>query len=217
MSNEISIKQAASAVVPATQQTGTNNFNVNNESGGTVNFISNYNYLQNTPGVSAEQLMAIQAFSQEYYQLIVTCEEDVFKDNIVTVPVGRALTKYLVPTEIFDRCSTLSDDGKAELMRFPAIICRENTEMKGTTDPNQWAMFAYIKMIRVAGKNIKIAFHPLAPIQQQKLCDKRNAVFFDLDMDCAITDLNHSAWSVHKVNVFEALDEAGIPGIPRPM
>ena len=161
--------------------------------------------------------MAVQSFSKEYYQLIVTCEEDVFKDNIVTVPVGRALTKYLVPTEIFDRCSTLSDDGKAELMRFPAIICRENTEMKGTTDPNQWAMFAYIKMIRVAGKNVKIAFHPLAPIQQQKLCDKRNAVFFDLNMDCAITDLNHSAWSVHKVNVFEALDEAGIPGIPRPM
>jgi len=217
MGNEITVKKADSAITPTTQQTGKTNVNVTNENGGIVNFNNYITYPQNTPSVNAEQLMAVQSFSKEYYQLIVTCEEDVFKDNIVTVPVGRALTKYLVPTEIFDRCSTLSDDGKAELMRFPAIICRENTEMKGTTDPNQWAMFAYIKMIQVAGKNIKIAFHPLAPIQQQKLCDKRNAVFFDLDMDCAITDLNHSAWSVHKVNVFEALDEAGIPGIPRPM
>lgn len=217
MGNEISIRKADLAITPTTQQTGKTNVNVTNESGGVVNFNSYITYPQNTPGVSAEQLMAVQSFSKEYYQLIVTCEDDVFKDNIVTVPTNRALTKYNVPPEIFERCSTLSDEGKTELMRFPAIICRENTEMKGTTDPNQWAMFAYIKLIRVAGKNIKIVFQPLAPIQQQKFCDKRNAVFFDLNMDCAITDLNHSAWSVHKVNVFEALDEAGVPGIPRPM
>ena len=38
-----------------------------------------------------------------------------------------------------------------------------------------------------------------------------------IDMDCAITDLNHSAWSVHKVNLFEAFDEAGMTNMPRPM
>ena len=57
----------------------------------------------------------------------------------------------------------------------------------------------------------------LVTIQQVKLCDKRNAVFFGLNMDCAITDLNQSAWSVHKVNVFEAFKEAGIPGMPMPV
>ena len=217
MSNEVSVKQATSAVAPTTQQTGTNNFNVANENGGIVNFISNYNYPQNTPGVSAEQLVAVQSFSKEYYQLIVTCEEDVFTNNIVTVLASRALTKYNVPLEIFEGCSTLTDTGIEELKRIPAIICRENTEMKGETDPNQWAMFAYIKKIRIEGKNIKIVFQPLAPIQQQKLCDKRNAVYFDINMDCAITDLNHSAWSVHKVNIFEAFDEAEIPGIPKPV
>jgi hypothetical protein len=217
MGNEITVKKTDSAITPTTQQTGKTNVNVTNENGGIVNFNNYITYPQNTPRVSAEQLIAVQSFSKEYYQLIVTCEDDVFKDNIVTVPTNRALTKYNVPPEIFERCSTLSDEGKTELMRFPAIICRENTEMKGSTDPNQWAMFTYIKLIRVAGKNIKIVFQPLAPIQQQKFCDKRNAVFFDLNMDCAITDLNHSAWSVHKVNVFEALDEARVPGIPRPM
>ena len=82
---------------------------------------------------------------------------------------------------------------------------------------NQYCMLCYIQKVMKVGKNIKIAFKPIAPIQQLKLCDKRNAMFFGLNMDCAITDLNHSAWSVRKVNVFEAFKEAGIPGIPMPV
>jgi len=201
MSNNLAVKQNTLPAAPAMQQTGTNNFNVTNQEGGTVNF--NITYQHGVPGNSAEMMMAIQSFSKEYYQLIVTCEDDVFANNMVTIPTSRALTKYTVPSEIFERCSTLSETAIEELKRFPAIICRENTELKGVTDPNQWAMFAYIKAVRISGKNVKIV--------------KRNAVFFDLNMDCAVTDLNHSAWSVHKVNVFEAFDEAQIPGIPRPM
>ncbi len=215
MGNEISIKQNNLPVAPAMQQTGSNNVNVTNLSGGTVNF--NITYQPGGSDNSAETIMAIQSFSKEYYQLIVTCEEDVFANNLVTVLASRALTKDKVPAEIFERCSTLSDTGIEELKRIPAIICRENTAPKGVTDPNQWAMFAYIKKIHVAGKNIKIVFNPIAPIQQQKLCDRRNAVFFGLNMDCAYTDLNYSAWSVHKTNLFEAFDEAGIPGMPRPI
>lgn len=215
MSNDLTVKKGTLPVAPSIQQTGINNFNVTNQEGATVNF--NIIYQQGTPASSAEMMAAIQSFSTEYYQLIVTCEEDVFANNMVTIPTSRALTKYNVPAEIFERCSTLTDTGIEELKRIPAIICRENTELKGVTDPNQWAMYAYIKKVRVAGRNIQIVFNPIAPIQQQKLCDKRNAVFFDLNMDCAITDLNHSAWSVHKVNLFEAFDEAGIPGMRRPM
>ena len=95
MGNEIALRKADAAITPTVQQTGNTNLNVTNENGGVVNF--NITYPQATPGVSAEQLMAIQSFSKEYYQLIVTCEEDVFKDNIVTVPAGRALTQHLVP------------------------------------------------------------------------------------------------------------------------
>lgn len=215
MSNDLSVKKSLLPVAPSMQQTGTNNFNVTNQEGATVNF--NIIYQQGTPASSAEMMAAIQSFSTEYYQLIVTCEEDVFANNMVTIPTSRALTKYNVPAEIFERCSALTDTGIEELKRIPAIVCRENTELKGVTDPNQWAMYAYIKKVRVSGKNVQIVFNPISAIQQQKLCDRRNAVFFDLNMDCAITDLNHSAWSVHKTNLFEAFDEAGIPNIPRPM
>lgn len=216
MSKEIAIKQADLQAMPAMQQNGTNNVNVTNQNGGTVNFNYNINYPQ-TADASAETMIAIQSFSKEYYQLIVTSEEDVFSTGVVSVISNRALTKYNVPSEIFERCSTLTDAGVAELKTFPAIICQENAELKGVTSPSQFCMLCYIQKVMVNGKTIKIAFKPIAPIQQIKLCDKRNAVFFDLNMDCAITDLNHSAWSVHKVNVFEAFKEAGIPGMPMPI
>ena len=190
MSKEIAIKQADLQAMPAMQQNGTNNVNVTNQNGGTVNFNYNINYPQ-TADASAETMIAIQSFSKEYYQLIVTSEEDVFSTGVVSVISNRALTKYNVPPEIFERCSTLTDAGVAELKTFPAIICQENAELKGVTSPSQFCMLCYIQKIMVNGKTIKIAFKPIAPIQQIKLCDKRNAVFFDLNMDCAITDLNH--------------------------
>lgn len=161
--------------------------------------------------------MAVQSFSKEYYQLLVTCEENVFVDNIITVSANRALSQHLVPPEIFERCSSLSDEGIKELKTFPAIICRENTELKGVTDPNQMAVYGYIRRVMKVGKDIKIAFRPIMPLFQIKMCDKKNAIFFDLNMDCAITVLNRSAWSVHKVNLFEAFDEAGMTNMPRPM
>lgn len=216
MSNDLIIKENDLLTTSTLQQTGTNNVVVANQPGATINFTYNINYPQMADS-SAEMMIAIQSFSTEYYQLIVTCEEDVFKDGVVSVITNRALTKHNVPPEIFERCSTLTEEGIAELKRFPAIICQENTQMNGSTSPNQFCMLCYIQKVMVIGKNIKIAFKPIAPIQQVKLCEKRNAMFFGLNMDCAITDLNHSAWSVRKVNVFEAFKEAGIPGMPMPV
>lgn len=214
MSNELTVKQNMMPASSPVQQTGEKNLNVTNNEGGTVNVYVNNTYTQGMGDSSAEQVIAIQRFSKEYYQLIVTTDENVFNQGIVEVDASRALTKYNVPSEIFERCSTLSDTGIEELKKFPAIICKENTELKGVTSPEQYCMLCYIQRVMVIGRNIKIAFKPIAPIQQIKLCDKRNAIFFDLNMDCAVTDLNHSAWSVHKVNVFEAFKEADIPGMP---
>jgi hypothetical protein len=213
VSNDLTNKQATPPAASTVAQTGGANVNVNNQPGATVNF--NY-YPKNVVSGSAEELMAIQSFSSQYYQLLVTCEEDVFKDNLVTVSADRALGQTYVPPEILEHCSSLSDEGIAELKTFPAIICQENTEMNGATDPKQFAVYAYITMVKVERKNIKVAFHPIRPFSQQLMCIKKNAIYFDLDMDCAITDLNHSAWSVHKVNLFKAFDEVGLKNMPRP-
>lgn len=215
MNKELTDNQGNLPITPAVEQTGATNVHVTNQDGGTVNI--NYNISQSVAKNSAELLIAVQSFSKEYYQLIVTCEDDVFTNNVATVSPERALNQYLVPPEILDRCSSLSDAGIAELKTFPAIICRENTEYNGITDPNQWAVYGYIKRIKKSYRSIEIAFQPIAPINQRKLCEKKNAIYFDLNMDCAITDLNRSAWSVHKVNLFEAFEVAGITNVLRPI
>jgi len=186
-------------------------FNIDNS---TVNF--NIQLPEQTAAGTSEQMIAIQSFSNEYYQLLVTGEEDVFSTNMVTFDTSRALPKRLVPDEIFERCSTLTEAGIEELKTFPAVICIENKELHGKADPTQWAMYGYIRKVQISRKNVKVVFAPIAPFPQSKLCEKTNAVFFDLNMDCAITDLNHSAWSVHKTNLFEAFDEAGLSNLPRP-
>lgn len=165
---------------------------------------------------SAEKMMAVESFSKEYYQLLVTCDADVFAHNYVTVPLYRALGKLYVPEEILSRCSSLSEEGIAELKTFPALICMENEELRGIAGPYQQVVYAYITRIKKEYQVIKVAFHPIGVFQQKILCEKKYAIYFDLDMDCAITDLNHSAWSVHKVNLFKAFNEAGLGYLPHP-
>jgi hypothetical protein len=161
-------------------------------------------------------MIAIENFSKEYYQLLVTGEEDAFKNNYVTVPKEYALSRRYVPAEILGRCSSLSEEGVAELKTFPAIICMENENPGGVAGAHQCAIYAYITQIKKESQAIKVAFCPIAPIPQKVLCEKKYAVCFDLNMDCVITDLNCCAWSVHKVNLFEAFKEAGLEKLPFP-
>ena len=142
--------------------------------------------------------------------MIVTCDEDIFNTNTVFVIPSRALTKNGVPPEIFERCSALTSEGIEELKHIPAIICTENKDYKGITSPEQSAIFAYIKDIKKFGNNIKISFQSIDVIKQLELCSKENAPHFDINIDCAITDLNISAWTVHKVNLLKALKETNI-------
>mgnify|MGYP001006198282 CR=1 FL=1 len=85
-------------------------------------------------------------------------EEDVFTNNIVNVSIDRALIRGDVTFEIYDRCSSLSEAGIEELKTFPALICRENTDLHGVTDPNQYAVYGYIKRIKKNVGTSKLRF-----------------------------------------------------------
>ncbi len=216
MENNIEASPVRNIVLPENVtyigQNNARNFNINNSD-------VTFNFTIQQPGTanSAAQMIAVQNFSKEYYQLLVTCEEDAFQNNYVTVSPERALSRRYVPPEILGRCSSLSEQGIAELKKFPALICMENEELHGIAGQDQCAVYAYITCIKKEGHNVKVVFHPIASIPQKILCDKKNAIYFDLSMDCAVTTLNRSAWSVHRVNLFEAFDEAGIANVPRPM
>ena len=195
------------------KQEGEKNLFIDNNNGGIVNI--NYTAPQ-TQGISAEQILAISKFSKQYYQLIVSNDPDMFTTNIATIPAERALPQYLMPDGLFDRLSSLSDDAINELKTYPAIVCHENEGYKGETGPDQTAFYCYIRKINVIRGEIKIVFQPIAAFPQSVLCDQTNAIFFGLVMDCSLTDLNHSAWSVHRADLFEAFREAGLNNMPGP-
>lgn len=152
--------------------------------------------------------------SRNYYQLIVTHDKDIFKNNIFSIPNSipweRVLTQERVPKEIYSRFSELELFEIEELLSFPAIICNENNGYNGKIDTPQTAYFCHIKRIQEINNQIRVLFEPINSFDQAILCDKQNAVYFDLDMDEFFTTLNQTAWSIHRADVFEAFKEAGI-------
>lgn len=94
MPNELIKPQTIPATAPNVDQMGKNNVNITNQNGGVVNI--NYNIHPGEPKDSAEKLIAIQRFSKQYYQLLVTTEEDVFVNNIVTQNSTWQLQCYLI-------------------------------------------------------------------------------------------------------------------------
>lgn len=68
MNNELIPKTSMPPAAQKVEQTGSTNVHVTNQ-GGVVNI--NYNYQQSGGSNSAEQLMAIQSFSKEYYQFLL--------------------------------------------------------------------------------------------------------------------------------------------------
>ena len=214
MSNEL---QAASSLLPITEksvdkvsQTGENNFFIENHADIHVHVDSPQVI---TYELNGNDWMAIQNFRRQYYQLLVTCE-DIMEQNYVTPLANRSLVKTAVPDEIFDSCSTLSPTGQDILKTIPAIICHENTEYNGITDPNQMAIYGRILKINRLGKENKVYFKIIRMFPQHLLCD--HCLDFDLNMDCAITDLNYSAWTVHKIDLFCDFESAGLKDMPKP-
>ena len=200
MSNEL---QKASSVQPSVVQNAERSVYIENRDGGTINL--NYNYPQTS--VTGEMLMAIQSFSKDYYQLIVT-GHDIFTSNSIVVTTDRALTEGNVPQELLRTHSTLTDDAVERMLTLPAVICNENTHYYGHTDSQQKAIYAYVKKIKKCGKEIKIYFQPINFFAQHTL--NEYTIDFGINANCALTDLNKSRWYIKKVNLFEAFRDAHI-------
>lgn len=206
MSNEI---QKAPSIQPSVTQTAERSVYIENRDGGTVNL--NYNFPQTS--VTGEMLMAIQSFSKNYYQLIVT-GHDIFTSNSIVVTTDRALTEGIVPPELLRTHSTLTEEAIAEMLKLPAVICNENTEYYGQTDIAQKAIYAYIRKIKKCGKEIKIYFQPIIFFAQKML--NEYAIDFGINTGSALMDLNKSRWYIKKVNLFEAFKDAHID-VPGPL
>lgn len=199
MCNKVTIP----AMRPTVVQNADKSVFIENHDGGTVNI----NYNQPKINTTAEMLMAIRSFSTNYYQLIVT-GQDIFTSNSIIVPSNRALTESIVPFELLQTHSVLTDDAIERIRTMPAIICNENTQYNGETDMKQNAIYSYIKEIKKRGKEIDISFQPIDFFPQHKL--NRYAVDFEINISCALTDLNKPRWYIKKINLFDAFRAAHI-------
>lgn len=199
----------------AVQQNGEKSVAVIAQPGSSI-IINNSAQSQTPLQPSAKQLIDIASFDTRYYQLIVTTQPDVFDTNIVHMMKSRALCRQYVPDVVYDTCSSLLPEGIEILKKIPAVICQENTDYEGRTDPEQKAVYARIKDILPSYNNIDIIFEPIAVFPQAKMCEPLAAAYFGLTMDCYITTLNHTAWSVIQRDLFRAFEESGIDGMPGP-
>lgn len=161
-----------------------------------------------------ERMIAIQNFTKNYYQLIVTTDAIGFSQNRISVRPDQALIHDCVPPKIFEQCSTLSPQGIKELKSFPALICMKSSDDSEKPDTKQQAIYGYLKEIWKSEDFIMIECGAISAFPLALL--RENADAFGLCMDCARSDLNWCMWSVRNINLFEAFDKAGLSSLPRP-
>ena len=200
--NEIKPCQTDSAT-PAVVQTGERSIYVENKENASVNI--NINLM--LPNASGNMVSETRQLNMSRYHLIVTTE-DIFDTRYITMITKRSLVKTSISEDAYAKYASLSTDAIAEMIKFPAIICQESKAYYGKTDTEQQAIYGLIRKITKINRNVHIYFHPLCYIPQHKLYE--NAVDFGIDVSCAISDLNHTAWTIRDVNLLEACQDAGI-------
>ena len=144
----------------------------------------------------------------DYYNLVVTLAE-IFDVKYVDVSLERSLAGISTPEEFRGDLKNRDKEFIASLYQYPALICQENTKYNGETDPNQICILARIKRIKVAVRDVRIYFEPIATFSQVLM--NENSIEFDLDNTGTLTTLNRSHWSIRDANLKEAFEETEIP------
>lgn len=207
MKNEL--QQATSNIVPANPTTinqyGEKNVHIDHADNfhQTVNY--NLTFIDRTPNGRRENVT--QKINTDYYNLFVISGETFMHDHFL-VPKDRALVKGTISDDLFERLAALTPEAIEEIKTFPALFASENTDYWGKTDPEQQTIYGLVREIRTQDNGIMIYYKDLNFIPQQKI----NEISFELGMGRprAITSLNTTRWTIKKINLIEALTDAGI-------
>lgn len=146
-----------------------------------------------------------QIFNYDYYNLFVIGEE-LFNSDHFLVPKDRALTESTVK-EVKDALASLTPEAVATIKTFPALFASEN-HYYGKTDDMHYAYYGFVTDVRIQDNGIKVYFRSLNPVPQQKI----NELAYELGLGRAsyFNELNRTHWAIKKINLVEALRDAGI-------
>jgi hypothetical protein len=144
-------------------------------------------------------------FNYNYYSLFVIGEETFNSDHFL-VPKDRALTESTMQ-EVKDALASLSPEAVATIKTFPAMFASEN-HYYGRTDDTQYAYYGFVTDIKIQDNGIKVYFRSLNPVPQQRLNDIASEL--GLGRASSFNELNRTHWAIKKINLIEALRDAGI-------
>jgi len=139
------------------------------------------------------------------YNLFVIGEED-FQGESFIIPKDRALTESMSP-DAKKQFSALSTDAITQIRTFPSLFTSEN-HLYGKTDDDHMAFFGLVIDVKIQDNGIKVYFHKLSAIPQQRL----NELAFELALGKAssFNELNRTHWAIKRVNLIEELRKVGI-------
>lgn len=203
MKNEIQF--ADNNLPPATpvqtiiNNAGDNVTQIANNPGGTIIFYQS--------GSSGTVYNSANIISNEYYNLFVV-GSDTLTEPFFLIEKDRALTvSEGVAAEISARYAPLSTEAIAEIKTFPSIFATENRHY-GKTDADHLALFGFVTDIKVQENGIKVYYHCMSSIPQQRL----NEIAFNLALKGTKTfnELNRRHWAIKRIPLIEELRAAGL-------
>lgn len=205
MKNELQKQPSGSLPVKPTtvKQYGEKNVHVGHAEN--FNQTLNINYFVQQPGKLPTPVT--KTLNRNYYNLFVIGGEEFINDHFL-VPKDRALTKGTLADDLYDNLSTLTPEAIEEIKSYPALFASENTGYYGETDKDQQTIYGIITDIKIQDNGVKIRFNPFTYINQQTI----NNIAFDLGIrnNTAITELNRTHWTIKRIDLIEALTDAGI-------
>lgn len=146
-----------------------------------------------------------QSFNNDYYNLFVIGGEHFDSDHFL-VPKNRALTESTMQ-EVKDSLASLSPEAMAKIKTYPALFASENLYY-GRIDEEQYAYYGYVTDIKIQDNGIKVYFTSLNKIPQQRI--NQLAMELGLSQASSLNELNRTHWAIKKINLVEALRDAGI-------
>ena len=120
--------------------------------------------------------LATLSLNNEYYNLIVRDEIDLYNTQPFTLSIDRSLKEYM-GDELVKEFPISSSETQKRVLTFPSIFANENVSY-GHTNEKQLLGLGYIRQLKVRHEAVKIYPHIIYLLPQQRL----NESLFDLDI-----------------------------------
>lgn len=149
--------------------------------------------------------LATLSLNNEYYNLIVRDEIDLYNTQPFTLSIDRSLKEYM-GDELVKEFPISSSETQKRVLTFPSIFANENVSY-GHTNEKQLLGLGYIRQLKVRYEAVKIYPHIIYLLPQQRL----NESLFDLDIqgNSFFNEFNRTHWCIKKVDLIAELRELG--------